>query len=145
MSETTNKPKALFWVISAIALLWNLMGVGAFVFEMMSEPQALIEAYGQAEDDMVFARPGWATGVFAVAVFGGAIGCLLLLLRKKIAIWPLLISLIAVLLQQGYIWGMTDAAKLMSGADYIMPIMIPVIAIFLVWFARKNTAKGWLV
>jgi hypothetical protein len=27
-------------------------------------------------------RPAWATGEFAVAVFGGALGCLLLLLKK---------------------------------------------------------------
>ena len=36
---------------------------------------------------MVEMRPAWATGAFAIAVWGGALGCLLLLLRKAVALY----------------------------------------------------------
>ena len=142
----TTKPPVLFWVIAGLALAWNLMGVGAYLFETMSDAAALSAAgYTEFEVTSVATRPAWVTGIFAIAVFGGAIGCLGLLLRKKWALLPLMISLAAVLAQQVYMWGMTEAAAHISGAEWIMPVMIPVIAAFLVWFARKKIAKGILV
>jgi len=41
--------------------------------------------------------------------------------------------------RQGFLLGYS-----LGGADLVMTIMIPVIAVFLIWFARKKTAKGWL-
>jgi len=138
------KPPTLFWVIAGLALLWNLMGVGAYLFEALAGEEAIRKNYSPFEADAVFNRPAWVTGVFALAVFGGAIGCIGLLLRKAWAQWPLIVSLIAVILQQIYIWGMTDAASHITGAAWIMPIMIPIVALFLVWFARKKIAKNIL-
>ena len=45
------------------------------------------------------AMPAWVTGAFAIAVFGGALGCLALLMLKRWSTWLLLISLLAVLAQ----------------------------------------------
>ena len=39
-------------------------------------------------------RPVWATGAFALAVFGGALGCLLLLLKKPVAYYVFIASVI---------------------------------------------------
>lgn len=39
-------------------------------------------------------RPAWATGAFAIAVLGGALGCLLLLLRKSAAYYLFIASLL---------------------------------------------------
>lgn len=139
--STIPKTPALFWVIAGAALLWNLMGVSAYLFEALSSPEAIQAAYGEPEAAAVLTRPAWATGIFAVAVFGGALGCLGLLLRRKWALWFLVASLAAVIAQQIYIWGMTDAAAHMSGGDWIMPIMIPIVAVFLVWFARRKIAS----
>jgi hypothetical protein len=43
--------------------------------------------------------PAWATGAFAVAVWGGALGCLLLLLKKKLATPVLILSFIGIVVQ----------------------------------------------
>ena len=43
--------------------------------------------------------PAWVTGAFAIAVFGGALGCVGLLMLKRWSTWLLLISLLAVLAQ----------------------------------------------
>jgi len=91
-----------FWAISGVMLLWNLMGVWAYSQDVQMSHEDMVEIHGQALADAASAQPIWVTVVYALAVFGGALGCLLLLLRKKIAVWPLIMSLVAVILQQGY-------------------------------------------
>ena len=133
-----------FWAISGVMLLWNLMGVWAYSQDVQMSHEDMVEIHGQALADAASAQPIWVTVVYALAVFGGALGCLLLLLRKKIAVWPLIMSLVAVILQQGYMWLGSGVMSEVPSASKAMYISIPVIAAFLVWFARRMTAKGIL-
>lgn len=143
MANSAKAP-VLFWTIAGLALIWNLMGVGAYLFEAIASVEAINAAYSEYEAQAVFNRPSWLTGVFATAVFGGAIGCTGLLLRKKWALWALVISLLAVIIQQIHMWGFTVTASHMNGTSWIMPIMIPIIAIYLVWFAKQKIVEGIL-
>jgi hypothetical protein len=71
-----------FWAIGAAALIWNVLGCMNFFSQMNAEAVAgMPESYRA----IVESRPAWATGAFAIAVFGGALGGLLLLLRKSAA------------------------------------------------------------
>lgn len=143
-SETSIKPPVWFWIVSAVALIWNLMGVGAYISDATMSQEDMVKNYGQVLADAAAMQPAWVTGAYALAVFGGALGCLLLLLRKKIAVWPLIVSLIAVFLQQGYLWFVSGVMAHVPMGNKIMYISIPIVAILLVLFARKGTAKGWL-
>jgi uncharacterized membrane protein len=139
-----NKTPWWFWVVSAVALLWNLMGVGAYISDATMSQEDMVANYGQVLADAAAAQPVWVTGAYAVAVFAGALGCLLLLLRKKLAAPVFIVSLLAVILQQGYMW---LASGVMSEIDMGMKVMyisIPVVAILLVWFARRMGARGIL-
>ncbi len=71
-----------FWVTGAIALIWNAMG--AINFFMQMNPDVL-SSYRESERAIIEGRPAWVTVGFAIAVFGGAIGSLLLLFRKSFA------------------------------------------------------------
>lgn len=133
-----------FWAVSGFMLLWNLMGVGAYITDATMSYEDMVKNYGQVLADAAAGQPAFVTGAYALAVFGGAIGCLLLLLRKKIAIWPLLLSLVCVLVQQGYSRFATDIMSEVDSANKIMYAMIVVIAIFLVWFAKAMTTRGIL-
>lgn len=143
MATVIGKPRTpwWFWLVSGIALLWNLMGVGAYISDMRMSHEDMVKNYGQALADAAQSQPAFVTGAYAFAVFGGVLGCLLLLLRKKIAIWPLIISLIAVLIQQGYSWFGTDVMASLPMSNKIMYISIVVVAVLLVWFARVMTTK----
>jgi len=143
MTETANKPKVLFWIISGVALLWNLLGVMAFAMHAMMNPE-MLAAMPETQQAQYAALPSWYTIVFGIAVIAATLGCIGLLLRKKWATILFMLSLVAVIIQQIVFWVMTDIGKSASGFNLVMTIMIPVIAIFLVWFARKKTAKGWL-
>lgn len=133
-----------FWLTSAVALIWNLMGVAAYINDVNLSPEQITEAYGETIGAAMAAQPALITGAYALAVFGGAIGCLLLLLRKKAAIWPLLLSFVCVVIQQIHGWFITGVMGEFSLANRLMYISIPIIAALLIWFARRMTARGIL-
>jgi uncharacterized membrane protein len=142
MDIGTYKPPKWFWIVSAIALLWNLMGIGAYLSQVMMSPEKIAEAYGQVQAELIAVQPAWYTAVFALAVFGGALGCLGLLLRKNWAMWFLLLSLICVIIQNIY-FAMSGAFEHVHGGAWVMTLMIPIIAVLLVLLARKAKASGW--
>ena len=82
MTTATNKPSTPFWIISIIALIWNIMGVMAYLQQayMSDEEKAILP---EAERALYSDVPSWAIAAFAIAVFGGLLGSLALLLRKK--------------------------------------------------------------
>jgi len=138
-----KKPSVSYWVVAGLAFVWNLMGVGAYISQSMMSDAQIVETYGAEQATMMMAQPAWYTAVFALAVFGGAIGCLGLLLRKSWALWPLVMSLLCVIIQNIY-FGMNGVFENVHGGQWAMIILIPVVAVFLVWFARKRIADGTL-
>jgi len=134
---TTNKPPIWFWIISAIGLVWNAMGVKHYL-QQAYNTESYREMYTPEKLEIASNMPAWLTATFAIAVFAGTLGCIALLLRKKIANSLLLLSLIAVVIQMGYLISEGHAD------DMIMTIMIIVFAILLVLFARHTKSKNWI-
>ena len=141
MSDT--KTPTWFWVVAVLAFLWNLMGVQAFFMQLNLSPEQLQDLPVEKKD--YFNNiPFWVTLAFAVAVFGGAIGCLGLLLKKAWANKLLLISLVGVVAQMFYNVVIAKAMDLYGPGDAFMTFMVLVVAILLVWFASSSAKKGWL-
>lgn len=84
MTTPSAKPSAAFWIISVLALLWNLLGVMAYIMQVTMTPEAL-QALPAEQQALYTNVPAWATAAFAVAVWGSTLGCILLLLRKKLS------------------------------------------------------------
>lgn len=143
MINSTNKPSMSFWIISVIALVWNLIGVMAYMAQAYMTDES-IAALPEAEKVMYENVPAWATAAFAIGVFGGAIGCILLLLRKKLATSLFIISLLGVLVQMVYNFMISKAAEVYGPGGMIMPVMVILIGFFLVWYSKKSITKGWL-
>ena len=138
-----DKVPMWFLVVAVLALVWNAMGVSAFISTVMISAEDFAKM-PKVMQNLQNATPIWATAAFAIAVFAGTIGSLLLVLKKTLAFPVLLLSLIAVVIQ------MSNFIFLMNGFDYveqaqkIMTIMIIVVAILLVILAKFAKAKGWL-
>ena len=140
---TTNKPSAVFWVIAVLALIWNGMGAMAYVGQQMMTPEAL-DLLPEAESALYDDIPVWATSAFAIAVWGGLLGALLMLFRKKWAKTLFVISLLGILVQMIYNFFMSGAMDVYGPSGMIMPVMVVIIGFFLVWYSNKAIAKGWL-
>lgn len=76
------KPPISFWILSVLALIWNLFGVMAYLSSafMTDEMKASMT---EAELRLAENTPAWATAAFAIATWGGLLGCIALLFRKK--------------------------------------------------------------
>ena len=85
-----------FWAIGTVALIWNVMGIMNFFMQMKA---GMLAEMPESQRAIIESRPAWATGAFAIAVFGGALGCLLLLLRKSAAFYLFIASLLGVIVQ----------------------------------------------
>ncbi len=140
----TTKNPTWYWVVAAIALIWNLLGVMAYLGSVYATAESTASMTPE-QIALMEATPGWVTGAFAIAVFGGALGCVLLLLRKKLAVIFLGASLGAVLVQNFYAFTQTNAAEVYGTFQgVIMPFVVIGIAVLLVLFARNARAKGWI-
>lgn len=141
---TTSKPNIAFWIIGVVALLWNAMGVKSYL-DQAYRTEAYLSAYTEEQLALVDAGPSWITAVFAIAVFGGLLGSLLLLLRKKWAVGLFGLSLLAVLVQMGYSWFATDSIEVFGTVmGIVMPLVVIVVAIFLYFYSKGASQKGWL-
>ncbi len=143
MTDTSNKPATSFWVIGIIALIWNLMGVIAYLGQafMTDEMKAALPAEQQPLYENI---PIWVTAAFALAVWGGFFACVLLLMRKKLAKMLFLISLIGILVQMVYNFFISEAMDIYGPGGMIMPLMVVIIGFFLFWYSKKCIDDGLL-
>ncbi len=143
MSEDTIKAPTWFMVVAAVMFVWNLLGVMAYIAQVTMTPEAMA-ALPDAQRQLYETTPAWATAAFAIAVNGGALGCLLLLLKKNLAATFLQLSLLGVLVQMYHSFFMTKAFEVFGPGGLVMPIMVAVIAIYLVTLAAKAKARRWI-
>lgn len=143
MTKTHNLVKWLK-AISIFAIVWNLLGVGAYLMQvfMTDENRALLP---EAEQALYSNIPAWYTAAFAIAVFGGFLGSILLFFKKKLAVSLLMLSLIAVFVQMYYNFFISKSMEVYGPGSAIMPVLVILIAIFLVWYARALQANKYLV
>lgn len=136
-TTSINKPPIWYWLLSIIALVWNGMGVNAYL-QQAYNTESYQTMYSEEQLEIAANMPAWVTAAFAIAVFAGALGAIGLLLRKSWAVKLWLLSLIAVIVQMGYI--------LINGheSSMLMTILIIVFALLFVWFSRMSQSKGWL-
>ena len=125
--------------IGVVALIWNVGGVMNYFMQMNAD--ALAEMT-EAERAIIASRPVWATGAFAIAVFGGALGGLLLLLRKSPAYYLFIASLLGVIVQNlGTIGSAIDQGLAVFSMYILMPL---VVVAFFTWYSKHAESKGWL-
>jgi len=143
-TNVTTKPPAWFWIVSVVALLWNLMGAMAYLAQafITDEAKAMLPS---DQLELMENTPAWATAAFAIAVWAGVLGCIGLLLRKKWARTILVLSLLGIIVQMAYAFFMTNATEVYGAAQgVVMPLLLIAIGIGLVVFAKSSQKKGWI-
>ena len=144
MSEQLQtKIPVWYWIVGSAALIWNLMGVGAFVAQVTMSAEALAKLT-EAKQALYANQPAWAIAAFAIAVFGGAAGCVLLLLRNKLATPIFGLSLAGIIVQMTYNFFIAETMEVYGPGAAVMPAMVVVIAIALVWFSVFAKKNQWI-
>lgn len=129
------------WLVGVVGVLWN--GFGCFDFTMTATRNAAyLEPYPKEMVEYWFAMPWWMWAIWAVGVFGGLAGSILLLLKRAWAVQVLAASFLAALVSM--IIGATakDAPK-MEGSE-IFTVVILGIALGLLVYAFWQHRRGIL-
>lgn len=135
-----TRPK-WFMPVAIVALLWNLIGCAAYLMDVTLTPEAVA---GMSPDQRALyaARPMWAVALYAIAVWGGALGCVGLVMKKRWAKGPLLASLLGLLGQDIALFGMSPVA--IPASAYALQGAVLVIAVLLLLLASRASREGWL-
>jgi hypothetical protein len=133
-------PPGWFRLVALLAVVWNAFGVAMYLSSVgvFGDPMA---GLSEAERAAASSIPGWITGAFAIGTFAGLIGSLGLVLRKSWAQPVLIVSLIGLLVLEGWIVFFSGALEMFGLA---VPIMVSVGAILLAWLAVHARGRGWL-
>ena len=142
-TSSENKASMWFWVIAVIALLWNLAGLAAFAMHVMMTPETLA-AMPEAEQALYTQAPDWFNAAFGIAVIGGTLGAIMLLLKNIFAVTLFSISLLGVLAQNSYSFLMSDTFAVLGNEAMIMPITVIIISAFLMWYSIQLKCAGLL-
>ena len=140
--ESTGGVHWSFWVISAVALLWN---IGGGINYLMQTNLEFVATLPETHRAIIEGRPVWATGGFAIGVSGGAVGCLLLLFRKSTAFYVFIASLLGVIVTMIHTINVANSKIDFSPGEIIVMILLPIIvAAILIWYTKLAMSKSWI-
>ncbi len=132
-----------FMPVAVLALVWNLLGCAAYLSDVMMSPEAIAQLPPD-QQALYNSRPAWAVSATAVAVWGGALGCVGLILRKRWATPLLIASVVGVVVQDLALFVLSPAAAQAGGVVYALQSLVFLVGVALVLLAQKASARGWL-
>lgn len=146
--NTQPTPNKSFLIIAILALLWNIMGLFQFIMAAFMEDLMLetySETYTDKQMELFLNTPSWYYVVFGVCTIKGVLASIALIMKKKIAVPLFLVSLLTVLVLQGYWILATQAIALLGTEAIIMPMLVIVTSIFLYFYSKGARQNKWLV
>ncbi|NNC58289.1 MAG: hypothetical protein HKO12_12075 [Woeseiaceae bacterium] len=140
-----NKPPMSYWVIAAILLAWNLIGMMFYYMQVTMTPEVMAENFNEAQQAWMINEPIWATAAYGTAVTAGVVAAGLMLMRKALAVTLFIVSFVAVLVQDFNAFILSDWQGVWGNSALYLPTVVIVICVFEIWYTRSAKAKGWLV
>ena len=144
MNQTTKSAGPVwYWVVAAVALLWNLLGCAMFAVELFAQ-EAAMESMTADQKAWVRSIPAWVYVVYGIAVSTGVAGTVGLFLRQGWAVALYAVCLVAVIVQMFYTMIPGGGLQVMGPSGAVMPAVVIVIAAALLWFARFAKSRNWI-
>jgi hypothetical protein len=131
------------WIVGILALLWNAMG--AFDYLMTeTRNEAYMSQFTPEQLEFFYGFPAWLVALWAIAVWGGLLGAVLLLMRRRLAVQLFLASFVSMAVTSVHNYGIAGGADIVGGAGLAFSAVIFVVALLLVVYARRMAARGVL-
>lgn len=139
-----RKPSILFWVIASVFLLWNAYGCYLYFVEVTMSDAQYARVFGDSMAAVRDLYPSWAMAAFAIAVWGGLLAAILLLLRRRLSATVFGLSLAASVIC--FIPTFVSAPLREAGGAtfWVMPLIVIVMGLFQLWYAWRKRVDGTL-
>lgn len=135
------RPIAGWFMAAAIgSLLFMALGCAMYLMHVTTDPATLPPDQRAAYE----AVPRWALAAFAVAAWGGLLGALMLVLKRKLAAGLLLLSFLATVAWLAAFFVVPELRHAVSTNDLVVPVVVTLITGTIWSFARHSRQRGWL-
>ncbi len=132
------------WLVGILGLLWN--AVGALDFTMtQSRNDAYMGQFTPEQIASLYGFPMWLVAFWGLAVWGGVLGALLLLLRRSLSVPVLLVSLVAMSVTAIHSAFFTGGLYATSGTGPGFVVLIFLVALGLLLYAQAMRQRGVVV
>ena len=139
--QYSPRPIAGWFMPAAVAsLLFMGLGCVLYLTHVLADPNALPLDQRAA----YLAEPAWVTGAYAVAVWVGLAGTILLVMKKRLAEAALGVSLVAILVWLAGLLVVGPLRNSMSANDLIVALAVTALTWTIFWFARHSRQREWL-
>lgn len=139
--QDSPRPAAGWFKYAAIAsILFMGIGCWGYVASVRTDPNAL----PLDQRNLMLARPTWMVAAYAIAVWVGLVGTVLLLMRRKLAEPLLLISLVAAVVTFLPYAIVPAVSDLVTANDIAVAVIVLMITGTIWQFARHSRQRGWL-
>jgi hypothetical protein len=132
------------WLVGIVSLLWNCFGCYQYLMVNLKN-QAFMAGVPTDQVAYMDSLPSWLTAFWAIGVWGGLAGSILLLVRSRYSVWAFALSFVGAVVGLGYQMFMTQRpASMTEGAMAAIPWAIILFAAFLFWYSWKAEKTGVL-
>ena len=143
VTQTRTAPWHL-WLVGIVALLWSSMGAFDY-FMSQTRNDWYMSKFTPDQLEYFYGFPSWAVAAWAIAVWGGVLGCLCLLFRKRLSEPVFLASFVAMVLTTIYQYLLSDGMDKLGGVGAnIFAAAIFIFALGLYFYARALRRGGVL-
>ena len=143
MASRARVPAHL-WIVGGLASLWNAFGCYDYLMTQ-TRAETHLAAFTEAQRAYFGSFPAWCEAAWALGVWGGLAGSLLLLARSRHAVAAYAVSIAGLAATQVYQHLLSSPPEgLNSGAMLVMNIVIWAVAIALLLYALRMRRAGVL-
>lgn len=142
--NNTKKTPIHLWVVGIIALLWSSMGAYDYLMTQ-TENSEYMSSFTPEQLTFFYGLPAWIVSAWAIGVWGGVAGAILLLLKKQFAVWVFLASFVAASITTFHNYVLSNGMDVSGDAfSLIFSAVIIIIALALYLYARAMQRSGIL-
>jgi len=145
-SQTNNTVKAPWhlWLVGIVGFLWSAMGAMDYAMTKL-QVESYMAAFTSEQLEFFYGFPIWANAAWATAVWCGVIGCLLLLLRKSVAVGVLLTSFVAMAITAFHNYVLSNGMEVVGDTfSLVFTAIIFLVGLGLYLYAKVMRSKGVL-
>jgi len=131
------------WVVGVLSLLWNAVGCFDYLATKL-QIDSYMSQFTPAQLEYFYGFPAWFTVFWALGVWGALLGSISLLLRRRWAVGLFAVSLLGLIMTSIYSLFLSDGMEVMGSGGAAFSAVIFVVAVLLLLYARRMSARDVL-
>ena len=143
MQSSTPAPWHLY-IVAILGMLWNSFGAYDWYMTQRSDADYM-QQFSAAQLEFFYGLPLWVVACWAIAVWGGVLGCGLLLFKFVQAYALLLVSLCGLLATTIFNYGFNNGFAVIGDPTSLsVTAIIVIVALALLVYTRRQVVNGVL-